>query len=89
MSVFELHEGQKRNSNYKIQYKPYSIKKEAEFVIGNKDHLSSKENLKNNNAISEYQRRYDSVMEVAKPKETMVSIYKKEAGISRQSGLKL
>jgi hypothetical protein len=70
------------------QFQPYAIKKEAELVIGNKDHLSSKENLKNTIAISEYQRRYDSLMEVAKPKETLVSIYKKGAAISRQPRLK-
>lgn len=34
------------------QFQPYAIKKEAELFIGNKDHLSSKENLKNTNAIS-------------------------------------
>jgi hypothetical protein len=87
--VFELHEGQKRSSNYKIQFQPYAIKKEAELIVGNKDHLSSKENVRNNIAITEYQRRYDSLMEVAKPKEPMVSIYKKEAGISRQPQMKL
>lgn len=57
-------------------------------MIGNKDHLASRENFKNGTAISEYQRRYDSLMEVAKPKDPLVSIYRKDA-IIRQSKLKL
>ena len=57
-------------------------------MIGNKDHLSSKDNFKNDTAITEYQRRYDSLMEVAKPKDPLVSIYRKDT-IGRQSKLKL
>ena len=68
----------KHNSSYKNEFKPIIIKKEAQLSIGSKDHLQSKENYNAEATISEYQRRYDSLMVKIKPKDPIISIYKKE-----------
>ena len=46
-------------------------------IKANKDHLTSnaKENIGAESRISEYQRRYDSVMEMTKNKENKLSLY--------------
>jgi hypothetical protein len=68
----------KRDSSYKNEFKPIIIKKETKLSIGSKDHLQFKENYNAEVTISEYQRRYDSLMIKIKPKDSVVSIYKKE-----------
>lgn len=55
------------------------IKKEAQLSIGGKDHLNVKENYNADTTITEYQRRYDSLMEKVKPKDPLLSIYKKDS----------
>lgn len=86
--MLHLQEQGKRDTNYRNDYKAITIKKEAQLSIGGKDHLSVKENYNAESIISEYQRRYDSLMEKVKPKDPMVSIYKKDT-IARNSKAKV
>lgn len=80
-----MQESIKRDSSYRNEFKPILIKKEAHMSIGGKDHLQSKENYNAEATISEYQRRYDSLMEKVKPKDPLVSIYKKEAIVRQKT----
>ena len=66
LKVFELHEGRKNKSVYKSEFQAMSIKKEAIECIKGKDHLLNKENYSNEGSISEYKRRYDSVIGLTK-----------------------
>ena len=86
LAVFKLEEKPSRNSSYHNEFKPFNIKKEALLSIGNKDHINtvSKENINAETTISEYQRRYDSLMEQTKGKEGIKSLYRKDLAISRK-----
>lgn len=86
LALSTIQEG-KRVSQYRSEFHPYAIKKEAQLSIGDKDHLSKDTNLMET-GISEYQRRYDSLMELAKPKDT-VSLYKKENVVPRKNKLQI
>ena len=54
-------------------------------MINNKDHLksNSKENALGEQSISEYQRRYDSVMERSKGTNSGLSLYGKGKVVRR------
>jgi len=84
--VLNRQESIKRDSSYKNEFKPIIIKKEAQLSIGSKDHLQSKENYDAEATISEYQKRYDSLMVKIKPKDSLVSIYKKETIVRNPKG---
>ena len=84
LEVFKLKEKPNRSSNYRSDFKVFTIKKEAQMALGSKDHMTglNKENMNEELNISEYQRRYDSVMERTKGKDTL-SIYGKNKVVAR------
>ena len=74
-------------SNYRNEFKSHVIKKEAMLSIGAKDHLNSKENGGGKEVMSEYQRRYDSVIEQSKGRgreSLALGVYRKEPVIQRR-----
>ena len=87
LAVFKLSENPKRDSNYKSDFKPISIKQEAQMMVKNKDHLASnlKENISGELSISEYQRRYDSVMERTKGTSSCLSLYGRGKVVKRNA----
>lgn len=90
LAVFKLQESPKRDSNYRADFKPMTIKKDAEvsMLVNKKDHFksNSKENLMSElSSISEYQRRYDSVMEKTKGGNSSLGLYGKGKTIARKN----
>ena len=62
LKVFENRESTKKSSVYRDSFQPLAIKKEAMETIKSRDHLKNKENYSLEESMSEYQRRYDSVI---------------------------
>jgi len=56
----------KRTSLYREEYQPKAIKREAVDSLKDKDHLRTKENYDNETHISEYKRKYDSILGLTK-----------------------